>query len=264
MNELENALRGLEIEWPATPDLATAVATRIAAEKGGATSAAAPGGGKAAAPRDAAPRDAAPRARAPWWRPAAHAGWRARLAYVAAALVLVAGGTLAASPEARSTVLRWLGIKSVEIKREPPRPTIGRELDLGRPIALPRGARVPAALGTPDTVYATTLPDGTEALSLVYAGPPKVLVQSFRASATPFIEKSVVSADAVERLKIDGHLAYWITGAHGFAFQAKDSVGYEQQRLSDRVLLLERDGVLLRVEGAITRDRAVEIAKSAF
>ena len=87
-------------------------------------------------------------------------------------------------------------------------------------------------------------------------------MQSFRARATPFIEKSVGSADAVERLKIDGHLAYWITGAHGFAFQAKDSVGYEQQRLSDRVLLLERDGVLLRVEGAISRDRAVEIAKS--
>ncbi len=162
-------------------------------------------------------------------------------------------------------MLRWLGIKSVEIKREPPRPTIGRELDLGtadRTAA--RRARSRPRSGKPDTVYATTLPGGTEALSLVYAGPPKVLVQSFQARATPFIEKSVGSADAVERLKIDGHLAYWITGAHGFAFQAKDSVGYEQQRLSDRVLLLERDGVLLRVEGAISRDRAVEIAKSAI
>ena len=47
------------------------------------------------------------------------AGWRARLAYVAAALVLLAGGTMAVSPEARSTVLRWLGLDSVEIRREP-------------------------------------------------------------------------------------------------------------------------------------------------
>ncbi len=107
--------------------------------------------------------------------------WRARLAYVAAALVLVAGGTLAASPEARSTVLRWLGLKSVEIRREPLRPGVGRELDLGPPIALPRGTRVPSALGTPDAVYDTTLPDGTHAVSLVYAGPPMVLVQTFRA-----------------------------------------------------------------------------------
>lgn len=228
MNELENALRELDVEWPATPDLATAVTARITA-------------------------------------PAKHrVTWRVRLAYFAAALVLLAGGTLAASPEARSTVLRWLGLKSVEIRREPLRPGVGRELDLGTPTALPRGALVPSALGAPDAVYRTPLPDGTRAVSLVYAGPPMVLIQTFRAAATPFIQKSVGSADAVERLEIDGARGYWITGAHGFAYQSPNGFGYEDQRLSDRVLLVERDGVLLRVEGAISRDRAVAIAKSAF
>jgi hypothetical protein len=235
VNELESALRDLKVDWPATPDLATVVATRIAAE-----------------PRGDSRRRPAPRA----------ASWRARLAYVAAALVIVAGGTLAASPEARSTVLRWLGLKSVEIRREPLRPGVGRELDLGTPIALPRGTRVPSALGAPDAVYDTPLPDGTHAVSLVYAGPPKVLVQTFRASATPFIQKSVGSADDVERLEVDGARAYWLTGAHGFAYQSANGVGFEDQRLSDRVLLVERDGLLLRVEGAISRDRAVEIARS--
>jgi hypothetical protein len=235
VNELENALRELEIEWPATPDLAAAVTARIAA---------------GAAPRrrfDAPART-----------------WRARLAYLAAALVLLGGGTLAASPEARSTVLRWLGLESVEIRREPPRPVVGRALDLGTPIALPRGARVPSVLGEPDTVYATPLPDGTRAVSLVYAGPPMLLVQTFRARATPFIQKSVGSADDVENLDVDGARAYWITGAHGFAYESPSGFGYEDQRLSDRVLLVERDGLLVRVEGAISRDRAVEIARSLF
>jgi hypothetical protein len=190
--------------------------------------------------------------------------WRARLAYVAAAVVLLGGGTLAASPEARSTVLRWLGLKSVEIRREPLRPGVGRELDLGPRIALPGGTRVPSALGTPDAVYDTSLPDGMHAVSLVYAGPPMVLVQTFRAAATPFIQKSVGSAADVERLRIDGARAYWITGAHGFAYQSPSGFGYEDQRLSDRVLLVERDGLLFRVEGALSRDRAVAVARSMF
>ena len=118
VNELESALRELEVDWPATPDLATAVSD---ADRGG----------------GAADRAAPAVGRAPWRRArspfARGAGWRARLAYVAAALVLLAGGTLAASPEARSTVLRWLGLKSVEIRREPPRPG-------GRPRARPRHA----------------------------------------------------------------------------------------------------------------------------
>jgi hypothetical protein len=183
MNELESALCELEVDWPATPDLATSVTARI---------------------------NAPVRKRVTW---------RARVAYVAAAFVIVAGGTLAASPEARSTVLRWLGLKSVEIRREPLRPGVGRELNLGTRIALPRGTRVPSALGNPDAVYDTLLPDGTHAVSLVYAGPPMVLVQTFRAAASPFIQKSVGSADDVERLKVDGARAYWITGAHGFAYQ---------------------------------------------
>jgi hypothetical protein len=229
VNELEIALRELDVEWPATPDIATAVTARLAQP---------------------------PQRR---W-----VSWRARLAYIAAAVVLLGGGTLAASPEARSTVLRWLGLKSVEIKREEPRPTVGRELDLGPPIALPRGTRVPAALGRPDSVYRTRLPDGSTVASLVYRGPPLVLVQTFRARATPFIEKTIGGGDTdVERVTIDGALAYWITGAHGFAYETPDGgVGYEDQRLADRTLLVERDGLLIRVEGAIAKERAVEIARS--
>ena len=34
MNDLERSLLELDVEWPATPDLTTAVMTRIAAEPG--------------------------------------------------------------------------------------------------------------------------------------------------------------------------------------------------------------------------------------
>ncbi len=255
MNDLEQALRGLDVEWPATPDLAAAVSARL----------------------DTAP----PRRRA---LPSFSAGWRARLAAVAAVLALLAGGTLAASPEARSTVLRWLGLESVEIERGTPsatpgpRSTLGRTLGLGTPVTLEAArrerlvVRVPEALGDPDAVYITTLPEGTRAASLVYA--PRddlpasgvsgvgLLVQSFPASATPFIEKTIHSGAVLERLTVDGAQAYWITQAHGFAFSSARGTGYEDQRLADRTLLVEGDGVLLRIEGKISRERAVEIAKS--
>ena len=237
MTEMERALLELDVEWPATPDLATAVMARVAAE----------------------PREAAPARRR---LPSLSAGWRARVAYVAAALVVLAGSTLAVSPEARSTVLRWLGISSVEISREPLRPDVGRNLALGAPIDVPPGTPVPEALGTPDAVYDTPLPDGSSVASLVYRGPPMVLVQTFRASVTPFIEKTVGSADAVERLNLDGATAYWITGSHGFAFQSSTEIAFEAQRVADRVLLVERGGRLYRIEGAISRDRAVEIYRS--
>ena len=73
--------------------------------------------------------------------------------------------------------------------------------------------------------------------------------------------------DGVERLRVDGAPAYWITGAHGFAYRGRtDNVDYEHQRLAGHTLLVERDGVLLRIEGAIAqqRDRAARDRATQF
>jgi hypothetical protein len=183
-----------------------------------------------------------------------------RLAAVIAAVLV--GGVLVV-PEARTTVFRWFGIESVEIKREEPRATPGAALDLGTPTTVER-LTVPVLqardLGTPG-VWLSVLPDGSRAASLVYDGP--ILVQTFRAQASPFIEKTIGTGSKAERLDIDGATAFWITGSHGFAYQSPSGFGFEEPRIAGTTLLVERrDGLLLRVEGVQTRERAIELARS--
>jgi hypothetical protein len=250
MADLHTELTALAVEWPETPDLAEAVLARI----------------------EAAPE---PRARR---RPA----WRPALAYGLAALAAAFAITMAASPDARSAVLEWLGLKSVRVeRREPvaPRPspgTLGSGLGLGTPVTLAEARerspflRLPeaAGLGRPDAIYL-----GGESVSLVYgeregyarAGSTgaALLVQEFPARVEPFIEKSLGMGADLERLRVDGAPAFFITGAHGFAYESDAGGGFEDQRLAGNTLLVERpDGLLLRVEGELERDAAVAIARS--
>jgi hypothetical protein len=259
MTDLHAELSELTVEWPATPDLAGAVLARV----------------EAAADEAATPTRGARRApRRPAWRPA--------LAYGLAALAAVFAVTMAASPDARSAVLEWLGLKSVKVeRREPvaPQPspgTLGSGLGLGTPVTLEQARerspflRVPTAdgLGEPDAIYL-----GRDSVSLVYGDRPgyaradatgaALLVQEFPARVGPFIEKTLGQEAALERLRVDGAPAYFITGSHGFAYETDDGVDFEDQRLAGNTLLVERaDGLLVRVEGSLSRDRAVEVAAS--
>ncbi len=249
MPELHEELTALRVDWPSTPDIAGAVTARLE-------------------------HPVAARRRRPQWRPLLAYG----LAALAAAFVL----TMAVSPDARSAVLEWLGLKSVKIERRepsapPPRPgTLGSGLGLGTEATLEQARRrspylrLPAAdgLGRPDAIYV-----GFENVSLVYgerAGYARstttgaaVLVQEFQARVGPFIQKAIGQATRLDRLRLDGDPAYFITGAHGFAYKGDADVGYEEQRLAGNTLLVERaDGLLIRVEGDLARDQAIAIARS--
>jgi hypothetical protein len=228
MTDLHAELTALTVEWPETPDLAEGVLARV----------------------DAPER---PRRRRVGWRPA--------LAYGLAALAAAFAITMAASPDARSAVLEWLGLKSVKIERREPRP-VDSGLQLGTPVTLEEARRrapflsLPAALGDPSAVHA-----GRGSVALVYDGP--ILVQEFPARVEPFIEKTLGTGARLERLRVDGAPAYWITGAHGFAYESDEGGRFEDQRLAGNTLLVERDdGLLIRVEGELGRDRAVAIAQS--
>ncbi len=248
MTELERALLELEVEWPGTPDIAAAV--RVELDR------------------------PAPARRTPW---------RRRLAIALASLLVLGGGTLAASPSARSTVSRWLGLHGVEIRREPPRATpapsspLGESLDLGIPIAPVQarraGALFPRSLPAPDAAYLGPRVGGQQPVALVYAPraglpPSKVtgvalIVQTFRASVDQAILKKVSMTGDVEFMTVGGHPAYWISGEpHGFQYATPSGGAFVPQRLADHTLLVEQGGKLLRIEGPLTRDAAVKVALS--
>jgi hypothetical protein len=245
VSELELELRELRLEWPETPDIAGAVAGRLAAPP-------------------AAPRR--------WWlgRP----GWQ--LAVAATALIIA---VVMAVPPARSAVLDLLGFGSVRIVREEPRPSRFAEgLALGEAVTLERARRrfpvvVPAAVGRPDAVYLSERPVRVDLVYRARPGLPSssntgagLLVTEFHAVAEPMIQKTVGSGARVERLTVGGDPAFFISGAeHGFAYLPRDGTGsFEPGRLAGNTLLVERsDGVLLRIEGDVDRDEAVRIAESA-
>jgi hypothetical protein len=251
MRDLHEELTALRVEWPETPDISGAVAARLAQ-----------------------PPLPAPRRRLPAWRPA--------LAYALAAVAAAFALTMAVSPDARSAVLEWLGLKSVKVERReptapPPRPgRLGAGLGLGTPATLAEARKrspflqLPQAegLGRPDAVY-----EGRLGVSLVYGERPgyaraattgaALLVQEFPARVEPFIEKTLGQGTRLERLEVGGDRAFFITGAHGFAFEHAGGIRFEEQRLAGNTLLVERaDGLLIRVEGEIERDRAVAVAQS--
>ena len=90
-----------------------------------------------------------------------------------------------------------------------------------------------------------------------------VLVQEFPARVGPLIQKTLGRGARLERLRVGGDPAYFIAGAHGFAYDGGGQLRFERQRLAGNTLLVERaDGLLIRVEGDLARDRAVTIARS--
>jgi len=245
---LEHELRELQVEWPATPDIAGAVAPRLTAP--------------------------APRRRWVLSRPA----WQ--LAVAAVALVIAVAMAI---PPARAAVLEFLGLRGVKIEHREPRPSrFGQQVALGDPVTLEQARRragfpvgVPAALGRPDGVYLYEQPVAGPRVDMVYRGRPGLesssntgvglLVTEFEAVATPVIQKAVGSGSKVEKLTVDGDPALFISGRfHGFVYTPKNGgTSFEEERLAGATLLVDRsDGVLLRLEGKLSRDEAVRIAQS--
>jgi hypothetical protein len=247
MAELERMLAvvGEELDWPPTPDLAPGVMARLA--------------------------EPAPRRRR---LPIARRG----LALAVAALLLLAGAAYAAFPGLRDAVRDLLGLQGATVERRmtlPPRPA-RQALHLGARTALDAAGvgftpLVPADPGAPDAVFVRRTVPGGE-LSLTYrprASLPRaksthlgLLVTEFRGDLSPdYVKKVVGPASTVARL--GGH-AIWIEGApHYFFYRAPDGRYPESNlRIAQNVLLLERGRLLIRLEGAFDRGRAIEIARS--
>ena len=260
MSELERQLTqlGRELDYPATPDLAGAVASRLRAVE--------PERAKAVRPRLFPP-----------------ARLRRALVLALVALLLLAGTVLAAAPGVRDAVLEFFGLQGATVERTAtlPTPPPEQNLDLGSRTTLERARDriafeplVPSELGDPDFAYVREPPSGGE-LSLAYrprSGLPRarttrlgLLVSEFRGDIHPdFVGKLAGPGTRIERLTIDGRPAIWIEGAqHFFFYRDPDGTIVEDElRLAQNVLLLERGSLLVRLEGTLDRAQAVEIARS--
>jgi hypothetical protein len=228
---LEQQLRELAVEWPATPDLAAAIEPRL--------------GGR-------------PRTPKPWLRP---------LAVAVATLVVAAGAVLTLSPGARSAVLRFFHLQgaTVTVVDELPAVRGGAGLGLGElvplddaraavtfPIRLPAGQR-------PDRVWLDRS-IGRGAVSVVWCC-PRVTLTEFRGDAIPYVQKLAGPGTRVEYVAVDGSRGVWVAGrAHAVVF--RDELGriVEAPRLARNVLLWERDGITYRLDGDFTRARALALA----
>lgn len=255
MAELERMLSQLggELDWPDTPELAPGVRARLAGPP---------------------PQ----RVRRPLL-----GGLRRSLALALVLTVVIAAAAAAAIPAVRDAVLEWLGLQGATVERVVtlPSPPPERPLELGRRTTLPRARErlafeplVPFGLGEPDGVYIRGRVPGGE-LSLAYRPRPGLaparstrlglLVSEFRGDLHPdYVGKIVGPATVAQSLTVDGGRAVWVEGApHFFFYRAPDGRVMETElRLAQNVLLVERGEVLVRLEGAFSRERAIRLARS--
>ena len=259
MSDLEQRLTqlGRELDWPETPELAGGVRARL---------------------RETGARPVRRRRRL---LPAA--GLRRSLALALVSLLVLAGGVFAAVPDVRDAVLEFFGLQGATVERRADIPTAPelRVLQLGQRTTLEEADNelgftplVPRAAGGPDGVFVSSVPPGGE-VSLTYEPGPGLpstgsaglglLVSEFRGDLAPeYMGKIAGETTRIERLRVDGERAIWIEGApHLFFYRPPDSDFAESElRLAHNVLLLERGNLLVRLEGAFDRERAVELARS--
>jgi len=262
-DELRDELRALggEVAWPPTPDLAGAVAARIARD-----------GVPAPRRRSWAPalrrRDGVPAPRRRSWAPAL------RPAVVLALLLVLVIAGIAIVPPARTAVLDLLGLAAREQVVRVPRlpaatPSLRRGPDLGRRVTLARAraavsfpVRVPTALGPPPEVRLSRQLAGG-AVTLLYGN--RHALTMFRGQGEPFARKLVGPRTRVVESTVAGHPALFLTGAP-LQWIALDRSGIPVQstaRLVDaNVLLFDAGGVGYRLETSAGLPGALAIARS--
>jgi len=243
MIDLERELRSLQasVEFPPTPDLAPAVRRRIAG-----------------------PFPAAARRRRSW-------------ALAAVALLLTALGATLAVPSARTALFEWLGIGGVSVTRVETAPTAPLEADLGLgervsldqarervefPLALPRVE----GHGRPDEIAVATLAHGVQVAFLWRGSDGAIELLLTRAGGSfhgEFARKLAGPATTIEQVSVNGRPALWLAGEpHAFAYVAPDGTLVEETlRLAANTLLWERGSTTYRLEGDLTREEALRIAR---
>lgn len=205
--------------------------------------------------------------RGAWVRAVETLGRRRRQVLVALAVVVI---SLLGAPAVRATVADWFGFDGVRVQIRPspgrvgtpsPPPTAASGLSLRMAAVLVAFTpMVPGELGAPDGVEVSA---DRRVLSMSWDDAPggTVRLDEFDGTLDYAFAKS---APGAEWLMVDGASALWFEEPHEVSvLDAAGRPRVESPRLAGRTLIWETGRTVLRLEGDLSRQQAVEIARSA-
>ena len=184
--------------------------------------------------------------------PRTRRGLRRPLALAFAVLVLAVAVAMAVPP-ARSAILDFFGIGGVEIRRVETVPQLPAER------AAP-GIRVPLREARNSVDFDLAVPEGYRSVHftagiVTFVWADRLLME-LRGDER-LLKKVAGQSSRIEPLDVDGYPGVWIEGApHGLFLPGGEA------RLAGNTLIWVRDGVTYRLEGDLTRARALALAGS--
>ena len=185
-----------------------------------------------------------------------------------AIVLAVLAGILALSPGARSAFLEIFELKGAKVERVDTLPEVdARRFDFGDLVSREEAERRVGFelldLGKPDGIYVRD----DRLASVVYgdANNPRLVLSQLRGAIYEgFIKKTGGRGTSVEQVTVHGEPGLFITGDQHFVM-FRDETGAitdEPTYLAGTVLLWNRGDLLLRLEGDLTREEALELARS--
>ncbi|HUP33787.1 MAG TPA: hypothetical protein VM184_12180 [Gaiellaceae bacterium] len=188
------------------------------------------------------------------------------LALAFAILLAALAGLLAFSPSARSAFLEIFRLQGATVERVETLPEVEvQRLDFGEEVSRAEAERRVGFelldFGEPDGVYVR---DGRIA-SLVYGDPerPRLVLSQLRGGVYDgFVKKAGGAGTFVEEVRVGGERGLFVSGDEHFVMFLDEhgEIADERTYLAGTVLLWNRGDLLLRLEGDLTRDEALELA----
>lgn len=186
-----------------------------------------------------------------------------------AALVVALAGVLALSPGARSAFLEIFRIEGATVERVESLPDVeAQRIDFGERVGREEAERragfeLLELDDEPDAIFIR--PDGLA--SAVYGDPDRprlVLSQARGAIYDGFIKKTGGRGTIIREVTVDGEPGLFVDGPEHFVMFLDENglISDEETYLAGTVLLWNRNGLLLRLEGDLTQAEALELAES--
>ena len=193
-----------------------------------------------------------------------------QLALGFAVLVAALAGVLTFSPGARSAFLELFHLKgaTVQLTETLPEVEVQPAIDFGERVSRAEAERRVGFelldIGEPDAVFVR----GSTIATVVYgpADKPRLALSQLRGSVWDgFVKKAAGGRTTVEPVTVDGEQGLFVTGDEHFVMfrDGQGLISDELTYLAGTVLLWNRGDLLLRLEGDLTRDEALELARSA-